>query len=306
MKIRIGTRGSRLAVWQARKAESLVKNAFPGAETEIAAIRTTGDDLGEKPLHELGEKGVFVKELEKALRNAEIRLAVHSLKDMPLELPRGLVIAACLERGRPGDALVSDKYADLKSIPAGSRIGTGSRRRESQLRAVRPGLVPAPLRGNIETRIRKLQTQGLDAVIIAAAGVARLGMEASIKEFLPAEVFTPAPGQGVIALEIREDDSELAAALKGLNDREAWDCYLVERAFVKETGGGCSMPVGALCEKNGSRFKLSGYIGDLDGRRVYRDSVFFDRCEEKHGAELAGKLLAAGGRKVLDDIRKQS
>jgi len=305
MKIRIGARGSRLAMWQARKAENLIKEAFSGADTEVIAIRTKGDEIKEKPLYEIGGTGVFVKEIEKALYGAEISLAVHSLKDMPLELSQGLMIAACLERAYPGDALVSKKYSDLKSIPAGARIGTGSRRRESQLKYMRPHLIAAPLRGNIETRISKALSGDLDAIIIAAAGITRLSLDANIKELLPLDVFTPAPGQGIIALEIREGDKELAAVLKGLDDGETRDCYMVEKAFLKETGGGCFMPVGALCARSGGGFKLSGYIGDRDGRRVYRDSILFNKCDEKYGVELAGALLASGGRRVLDDIREQ-
>lgn len=305
MKIRIGARGSRLAMWQARKAESLIKGVFSGADTEVIAVTTKGDEMKGKQLHEIGEKGVFVKELETALKDGEISLAVHSLKDMPSELAGGLVLAACLEREYPGDALVSEKYADLASLPAGAKIGTGSRRRESQLKYMRPDLVTAPLRGNIETRINKVRTEGLDAIIIAAAGIRRLGLDANIKELLPLDIFTPAPGQGIIALEIRGEDKELAAVMKDLNDKEAMACYMVEKAFLKETGGGCFMPVGALCVRNGGGFKLSGYIGDREGRCVYKDSLLFGECDEKYGVELAGALLAAGGRKVLDEIRKQ-
>lgn len=303
MKIRLGTRGSALALWQARKAESLIKAAAPGAETEIVVVRTKGDAAAGKPLHELGGTGVFVKELETALREGGIDAAVHSLKDMPLRTPPGLQVAAFLEREWPGDAFVSEKYQDLGSVPSGGRIGAGSLRRESQLRALRPDLSAAPLRGNVGTRMAKLRAEGLDGIIIAAAGLSRLGMAGSISERLPPELFTPAPGQGIIALETRREAGGPAELLGRLDDAASRECYLLETAFLARTGGGCSLPVGALCLPRPGGFALHGYIGDREGRRVHRGSALLAPGDAEGAAELARKLLDAGGRTVLDELR---
>ncbi len=303
MKIRLGTRGSALALWQARKVEALIKAASPGAETAIVIIRTKGDAVTGKPLHELGGTGVFVKELEKALLEDEIDAAVHSLKDMPLRTPAGLRLAACLEREWPGDAFVSARYADLASVPAGGRIGAGSLRRESQLRALRPDLSAAPLRGNVESRVAKLRTEGLDGIVIAAAGLSRLGMAAAIVERLPPELFTPAPGQGIIALETRDGTGEPGAPLARLDDAASRESYRLETAFLAETGGGCSLPVGALCLPRPGGFALHGYIGDREGRRVHRGSALLASGDTEGAAALAGRLLDAGGRTVLDELR---
>ena len=276
----------------------------PGAGVEIVKIRTSGDRLAAVPLHEIGAKGVFIKEIEEELLRGRIDIAVHSLKDLPCEQAAGLAIGAYLRREDPGDVLVSGRYASLKEVPDGSSVGTGSRRRESQLRSVRPGLSVAPLRGNVETRIGKAGDGSLDAVVIAAAGARRLGLTGMIREYLPPEFFTPAPGQGIIAAQIRSGDERAASALKPANDPVSEVCYAVERGFLRETGGGCFLPVGALCVPSGGGFALYGYIGSVDGVRAFRGKLDLSEPDPARGRELARRLLDAGGREVLLEIAR--
>lgn len=302
--VKIGTRGSRLALWQAERVAELMRERLPDIKAEIVVVKTTGDAITEKPLYEIRERGIFVKELESALLGGTIDLAVNSLKDMPLDRAAGLKTAAYIDRDFAQDAFISGKYTGLRSVPAGGKIGTGSRRRESQLKNARPDLIAATLRGNVETRIKK--AEDYDGIIISAAGPARLGMGDAIRELLPAEIFTPSPGQGMIAVECAEKNTELGDMMKAVNDPDAEARFAVERAFLERTGGGCYLPVGAYCEKTGAGYRLMGYIGDYAGKRVYRDSVLFGICEEKYGKGLAEKLLSAGGKEVLDEIRKQA
>jgi len=304
-KLRIGTRASALALIQADKVRRAVETNTPEMAAEIVKISTKGDKITDVPLYKTGVKGIFIKELEEALLNGEIDIAVHSLKDLPAVIDPRLAIGAYLTRENPGDVFISERYAALKDMPDHAAVGTGSRRRESQLRFARPGLSASPLRGNIETRIKKVSDGGLDAVIIAAAGVLRLGLAGRIREYLPKDIFTPSPGQGIIAAQIRKGDEKAASALKKTNDAISALCYAVEKAFLQETGGGCFLPVGALCEKSPGGFILHGYIGDLKGEKVFKDTIRFREFEPAQGKNLARKLLAAGGREVLLEIREK-
>lgn len=303
--VRIGTRASALALDQAEKVRRAVEAHNPGLAAEIIKISTKGDEITNVPLHKIGAKGLFIKEIENALLNNSIDIAVHSLKDLPCELAPGLEIGAYLPREDPRDVFISDKYASIKELPAKAVIGIGSRRRESQLRALKPGVAVSPLRGNIETRVKKVSGGGLDGVVIAAAGVLRLGLEGKIREYLPKNIFTPSPGQGIIAAQIRKGDKRAASALEKAGDEAAAMCYAVEREFLLETGGGCFLPVGALCEKTPAGFILYGYIGDEKGEKIYRDTVNFDVFNPAQGRELARMLLAAGGREVLLEISRK-
>jgi hydroxymethylbilane synthase len=303
--IRIGTRASALALIQADKVRRAVEDHNPGIAIEIVKIRTKGDSVTDVPLHEIGGKGIFIKEIEEALLKGDIDIAVHSLKDLPCVSAPGLAIGAYLARENPCDVFISDKYASLKELPGGAVVGTGSRRRESQLRAARPGTAVRPLRGNVETRIKKACGGDMDAVIIAAAGVLRLGLADKIREYLPPDIFTPSPGQGIIAAQIRLGDERAAQALQKANDKTAERCYAVEKEFLRETGGGCFLPVGALCERTADGTVLYGYIGDAKGEKVFKETVRFAGFDPARGRELAGKLLDSGGREVLLEIRKK-
>ena len=303
--IRIGTRASALALIQADKVRRAVESHNPGMAVEIVEIRTRGDAVADVPLHKIGGKGIFIKEIEEALLKGDIDVAVHSLKDLPCVSAPGLTIGAYLTRENPCDVLISDKYASLKALPRGAVVGTGSRRRESQLQAARPGTAVCPLRGNVETRIQKACGGNMDAIIIAAAGVLRLGLSDKIREYLPPDIFTPSPGQGTIAAQIRLSDERAARALQKANDRMAESCYAVEKGFLLETGGGCFLPVGALCERTAAGTTLYGYIGDARGEKVFKETVRFTGFDPARGRELARKLLDSGGREVLLEIRKK-
>jgi hydroxymethylbilane synthase len=303
--IRIGTRASALALAQAGMVKNAVEKNFPGVRVEIIKMTTKGDRITDIPLHKIGSRGLFIKEIEESLLREEIDIAVHSLKDLPASQNESLCIGAFLTRENPGDVLISERYGSLSEIPAGAHIGTGSRRRESQLKNFRPDILVEPLRGNVETRIKKSSGGNLDAIIIAAAGVIRLGLAGKIREYLPRDLFIPSPGQGIIAAQIRKNDTASAEILEKINDENAGMCYAVEREFFLETGGGCFLPIGALCEKNSSGYTIHGYIGDEKGENVFRESASFSIYDPLQGKKLAQKLLDAGGKRVLFDIREK-
>jgi hydroxymethylbilane synthase len=303
--IRIGTRASALALIQADKVGRLIEMHNPGVTVELVKIRTKGDTIADVPLHKIGAKGLFIKEIEEALLKGDIDIAVHSLKDLPCVSAPGLAIGAYLARENPCDVLISGRYASLRDLPDGATVGTGSRRRESQLRAVMPRASVCPLRGNVETRMKKAVGGDMDAVIIAAAGVLRLGRAGEIREYLPADAFTPPPGQGIIAAQIRSGDARTASVLMKANDKTAERCYAVEKEFLLETGGGCFLPVGALCEETADGTVLYGYIGDEKGEKVFKETVRFAGFDPARGRALARKLLDSGGREVLLEIRKK-
>ncbi len=299
----IGTRGSALAQWQTNYVIAALKSIAPAWQIETHIIKTTGDADRVRSLAELGGLGVFTKEIENALLMREIDLAVHSLKDLPTDTPRGLTIAAIPERADPRDCIVSRHRVGLMDLPRGVRIGTSSARRAAQLLALRPDAQIVPLRGNVDTRLRKAQSEEYDAVVLAAAGITRLGRASEITEYLPLDTFLPDPGQGALAIEIRADAAELGALIAQLDHAATRAAVTAERAFLRGLGGGCRMPIGAYAELRGAELHLRGMIASDDGTHIARGEVSGDvtRAEEL-GAELARRAnwqFALQGRKIL-------
>lgn len=303
-KIIIGTRSSKLALWQADYIMERLQQQYPELVIEKRLMTTKGDKILDAPLAKIGGKGLFTKELETAMLDGEIDIAVHSLKDMPVVVPEGLVITAITKREDPGDALVSLKYNSFKDLPKGAKIGTSSLRRKAQLLNVRPDFNVQDLRGNVNTRLQKLKDENFDAIILAVAGLKRLGFADKISEKIPQEVCLPAVGQGALAIETRSDDSELREMLNFLDDKETRACTLAERAFLSTVEGGCQVPVGvyAIVTEQG-KVKVEAVIASLDGSRLYRDCMEGTISEgESLGHNLANKLLNMGGREILKEI----
>ena len=301
-KIKIGTRASRLALWQAEFVAAQLKKFFPALEVELVHVHTTGDKILDAPLAKIGGKGLFTKELELQLARGEIDLAVHSLKDVPTDLPEGFQIAAITRRAQPFDAFVSGKFSSFAELPKGSIVGTSSLRRAAQLLNRRPDLQIKNLRGNVETRLKKLDAGEFDAIILAAAGLERLGHSARIRELLPEII--PAAGQGALAIEIRTGDEKISELVGVLNDAETFSATSVEREFLREVGGSCQIPVGVFAQVENNRLNVRALISSIDGQRVVKNSVTVPLTEiEGLGKTLAIKLLAAGGKKILDELQ---
>lgn len=299
----IGTRGSKLALWQAEHIAGLIRERYPAIEVTLKKIVTTGDRILDVPLAKIGGKGLFTKELENAMLSGEIDLAVHSLKDMPTELPEGLVLAAITTRADACDAFVSLRYASLDELPQGATIGTSSLRRRAQLLKYRPDLKTVDLRGNLDTRIKKLENQEMDAIILASAGLKRLGLEKYITQLLPAAICLPAVGQGALAIETRMDDPEVLSLLAFLNDRETIAAVTAERAYLREVEGGCQVPVGVYGTLSGDRLLLEATILRIDGTSEVRAQIAGNCSEaEELGVKLAQQMLAAGGKEILAEL----
>ena len=255
------------------------------------------------PLAKIGGKGLFTKELENAMLSGEIDLAVHSLKDMPTELPEGLMLAAITTRADASDAFVSLRYKSLDALPQGAKVGTSSLRRRAQILKYRPDLQTIDLRGNLDTRIKKLENQEMDAIILATAGLKRLGLEQYITQILPIEICLPAVGQGALAIETRQADAEVLSVLEFLNDSETSAAVTAERAYLREVQGGCQVPVGVHGEVNGDQLLLEATILKIDGTREVREQICGCCSEaEELGIKLAQKMLAAGGKEILDEL----
>lgn len=303
-EILIGTRGSQLAFWQAKfVAENLRKN-FSGS-VKLVKIKTTGDKILDSPLAKIGGKGLFVKEIEEALLKGEIDLAVHSMKDVPTELPARLTIGAMLERENPGDALISKGDVRLSDLPESSVIATSSLRRKAQLLNFRPDLKVVDVRGNLDTRVRKMEEGLFDAILLAVAGLVRMGWADKITERISTDIVLPAVGQGSIGIEIRKEDEEMAELVSSLNHKETYVSLTAERAFLKRLEGGCQVPIGALGLVKDGRFMLSGVVASLDGKRLIRDSVFGDSSQaEIMGINLAERLIENGAGEILKGIRE--
>jgi hydroxymethylbilane synthase len=287
-RIVIASRESALALWQARHIRSLLLAAYPELRVDILGMTTEGDRRLEASLAKVGGKGLFVKELEEALAAGRADIAVHSVKDVPMALPAGFALAAIAERADPRDAFVSNRHADLAALPAGARVGTSSVRRECQLRARFPQLKIEPLRGNVPTRVRKLDEGQYDAVILAAAGLKRLGLEDRITRLLPPAECLPAPGQGALGIECLDSRADLEGLLAGLDHRPTHQCVSAERAFSRALSGNCNVPLGAYAELEGAQLRLRGFVGAPDGSRAVSG--------EQHGpavdAESLGQALA--------------
>ena len=301
--IRIGTRGSKLALAQANWVKARLEEQHPGLAVELVIIKTSGDKLKDVPLAQLGGKGLFIKEIEEALFAGQVDLAVHSLKDMPAEVPAGLIIAAVPPREDCRDAFISNNYATLAAIPPGGRVGTGSLRRRVQLLNLRPDLEVVPLRGNVDTRLRKLAEEGLDAIILAAAGLARLGLSHVSRDFLSPRDMLPAISQGALGLEVRAADTRTREFIAFLDDPVTHAAVTAERGFLARLEGGCVVPVAALGSLENDTLDLSALISDLEGREVLQDRLSGSPEEaDAMGRRLAEILLERGGRKILQEI----
>lgn len=330
-QLRIGSRGSQLALWQANHISALLRAR--GHEVEIEIIHTTGDKITDVPLAMVGAKGglgkgIFTKEIEEALAAGRVDLAVHSLKDLPTELPPGFELAAITEREDPRDAFCSVRFSSFQELPRGARVGTSSLRRQAQLKAVRPDLDIHPLRGNVDTRLRKLEQGEYDAIILAAAGLKRLGRTELIKQIIPAEIMCPAAGQGALGIEIREGDTATRAHLEFLNDPAARAATTCERALLNSLGGGCQVPIGAFAEIRmpgdlkgrdfsradssiqsqaalaaGAHLHLDAIVADPDGSKVLRESRDGNANDpEKLGNDVGQTLLSRGGDEILEAV----
>jgi len=296
VKVRIGSRGSALALWQAEHVRQRL--AALGHEASIRVITTTGDRVQDRRLEEVGGKGAFLKEIEEAMLAGEVDLAVHSLKDVPTALPAGLRLCGVLERADPRDAVLSSAGLALKRLPAGARVGTTSLRRRAQVAALRPDLVLQDLRGNVDTRIRKLREGACEAVLLAVAGLERLGRRGEATEVLEAEAFLPAPGQGAIALECRDGDGPVAAAVAPLDHAPTARAVTAERALLAGLQGGCNVPLGAYAVEEDGTLRLTAFVARPDGSGLLRAQVR-DADPRRAGAALAEQLLARGARELM-------
>lgn len=299
----IGTRQSLLALWQSNYIADRLKEKYPDCTVTLEKIVTKGDRILDVPLAKIGDKGLFTKEIETALLDKKIDLAVHSLKDMPTKLPAGLVLTAITERANSGDAFVSNKYARIEDLPSGAVLGTSSLRRRAQILAVRPDLIITDLRGNVDTRLNKLDTENMDAIILAAAGLERLGYKERIKEIIPSSFCLPAVGQGALAIETRENDDEVRSMLKFLNHDLTQQATDAERAFLALLGGGCQVPIGVHATIENATIEITAVIASLDGKTVLRDKITGKtRDNITLGIELGHKMLKNGGQEILAEI----
>jgi hydroxymethylbilane synthase len=303
MVLRIGTRGSRLALVQSHWVKERIQTTYPDVQVALVTIKTTGDTILDSPLSKVGGKGLFVKEIEEALIRGEVHLAVHSMKDVPALLPEPLILSAYPEREDPRDAMISVRYSSMDQLPEGALVGTSSLRRSSQLLQKRPDLHVESLRGNVDTRLRKLEEGKYDAIILAVAGLTRFGLEHRVTGILPAEWMLPAVGQGALGIEVRREDRETRRLLTFLDHSSTREAVLAERAFLKELEGGCQVPIGALAVLKGEELCLEGMVAELDGSRVIRQTQIGDRrMPEAIGVALARAILSAGGKQILAKI----
>lgn len=302
-KLTIGTRQSLLALWQSNHIAALLREKYPECEVVLKKIVTKGDRILDVPLAQIGGKGLFTKEIESELLDGTIDLAVHSLKDMPTVLPDGLCLTAITERANVGDAFVSNKYADFEELPLGAVVGTSSLRRKAQLLAARPDLEIRDLRGNVDTRLRKLDEGLYDAIILAAAGLERLGHSDRISSLIAPTVCLPAVGQGALAIEARTADSEVRSMLDFLNDLPTKQATDAERAFLGLVEGGCQVPIGVHADVTADNINIEAIIASLDGSTVLRDSITGKAANAVSlGRELGNKMLANGGQEILASI----
>ena len=301
MNIKIGTRGSKLALTQANLVADSLKKTDSGISVEICIIKTSGDIMQDVSLTKIGGKGVFVKEIEDALLSGTVDLAVHSMKDVPTEIPAGLIFAGVMKREDARDVLVSKNNKKIEFMPRGARIGTGSLRRASQLLAVLPDLAIVSLRGNLETRLKKIETENLQGIILAAAGMKRMGLTEKISQYLPVETMLPAVGQGALGLQTREADHELGKIVAKLNHESTAAEVMAERSFLRHLGGGCLLPIAAFGKLEGDKLTLEGLVAAPNGDSIIRDKVRGAIAEaEELGKKLAEMILEKGGKKLLE------
>ena len=301
--ITIGTRGSQLALWQANWVKAALSDQHPDLTVELAIIKTRGDKILDVPLAKVGGKGLFVKEIEEALLDGRIDLAVHSMKDMPADIPAGLCIGAVPRREEPRDVLITRSGLPLEQLRQGARIGTSSLRRSAQLLHVRPDIKIAPLRGNLDTRLKKLETESLDAIVLAAAGVRRLGLTDRITQILDESLMLPAVGQGALCIEIREADPRIAPFAGALNHPVTQQVVMGERAFLNRLEGGCQVPIAGHGHIHKNSYSLTGLVCDVDGSHLIRKTLNGPADQsEPIGIELAEALLSMGAGDILERL----
>jgi hydroxymethylbilane synthase len=306
MILKIGTRGSKLALTQSHWVKEKIEKKHSHIQVELVRIKTTGDKILDSPLSEIGGKGLFVKEIEDALLEKRVDMAVHSVKDVPAELPGPLMVSVFPKREDPHDALLSRGNLTLDGLPPGARVGTSSLRRITQLLYIRPDLDTVPVRGNVDTRIRKLESGEFQAIILAVAGLKRLGLASRIDERISSQLLMPAIGQGALGLEVRREDQKTMDLISFLNHGPTEMTVRAERAFLKELEGGCQVPIAAIGSLNAENLYLRGMVANLDGTEILKDEITGkkDKAEEL-GITLAKRLLDAGGREILRDIYKK-
>jgi hydroxymethylbilane synthase len=306
-EIVVGTRESRLAMWQACWVVEHLKKLSPEHSYRIKGIRTQGDNILDVALAKIGDKGLFTKELEHAILRGEIDMAVHSMKDLPTDLPEGLAIGAVCEREYPGDVLLSRDGINLAELPAGAVIGTSSLRRAAQLLYYREDFKTVNLRGNVQTRIKRLDENKFDATILAYAGVHRMGLDHRISQVIPFEIILPAVGQGSVGVEVASDNDDIIRLVKNIDHPESRQAVSAERAFLKELEGGCQVPIGAHAEVEGGCLRLEGAVVSLDGAKMVRSSQMGDVLEaEQIGVKLAEKLIKLGAGEILSRMRQEN
>lgn len=302
--VTIGTRGSKLALWQANWVKEQLEGLHPGTRVALEIIKTQGDKILDVPLAKVGGKGLFVKEIEEALLDGRIDVAVHSMKDMPAEIPPGLCIGAIPERETPADVLIAREGRPLKALGPSPHIGTSSLRRAAQLRHVCPGARITPLRGNLDTRLRKLVDEKLDAIVLAAAGVKRLAMTERITEYLTPEVMLPAVGQGALCIETRQGDPVITPLVAPLEHARTRRAVTAERAFLARLEGGCQVPIAGHATLAGETLTLTGLVAGLEGRTVIRETLEGPAEQARIiGLTLAERLLDMGARRILDTLQ---
>jgi hydroxymethylbilane synthase len=306
-ELKIGTRGSQLALFQANWVKDQLVQAHPDLKVTLIKIKTTGDKIQDVPLAKIGGKGLFVKEIEESLIQKKIDLAVHSIKDVPTEFPEGLHLSVITKREDPRDVFISRDGRTLKDLPQGAKIGTSSLRRQVQLLHFRNDFELIPLRGNLDTRLKKLKTMNLDGIVLALAGVKRLGLEERITEIIPLEVSLPAIGQGALGIETRMNGQEVEDQIRFLNDRDSSIAITAERAFLKKLEGGCQVPIAAYARPVGTALQVDGLVGAIDGKRLIRHYVEGSiENAESLGIELAEILLGKGAKEILDEVYRRS
>jgi hydroxymethylbilane synthase len=306
-ELKIGTRGSQLALFQANWVKDQLGKAHPDLNVTLVKIKTTGDKIQDVPLAKIGGKGLFVKEIEESLLQKKIDLAVHSIKDVPTEFPQGLHLSVITQREDPRDVFISRDGRTLKNLPQGAKIGTSSLRRQAQLLHFRNDFELIPLRGNLDTRLKKLRTMSLDGIVLALAGVRRLGLEETVTEIIPADISLPAIGQGALGIETRMDDKAVEGKIRFLNDRDSFLSVTAERAFLKKLEGGCQVPLAAYARLAGGTLHVDGLVGSIDGKRLIRHHVEGPvENAESLGIELAEILLSKGAKEILDEVYQRS
>ena len=306
-ELRIGTRGSQLALFQANWVKDQLIHAYPDLNVSLIKIKTTGDKIQDAPLAKIGGKGLFVKEIEEALIRRKIDLAVHSIKDVPTQFPEGLHLSVITKREDPRDVFLSREGKTLRELPRGAKIGTSSLRRQAQLLHYRSDFELVPLRGNLDTRLKKLRAMNLDGIVLALAGVKRLGLEEKVTEIISTDISLPAIGQGALGIETRQDDPEIEKQIRFLNDRDSWIAVSAERSFLNKLEGGCQVPIAALARIAEATLQVDGLVGTIDGKRILRERLEGGIEEaESLGTKLADILLSKGAKEILDEVYERT